>query len=65
MTPTTSFDEFYAHLRDEARAEGPRAVLDLRAKEVKYALVNASLAGRQTLKPNMAQAARPRRVGRR
>lgn len=46
---SASFDEFYAQLGDEARAEGPAAVLDLRAKEVKYALINTLITRRQAL----------------
>ena|SRR6266851_2930343 len=41
------FDEFYAPLEDEARAEGPGAILDLRANEVKYALINTTITRRQ------------------
>ncbi len=41
------FDEFYAPLEDEARAEGPGAILDLRANEVKYALINTMITRRQ------------------
>jgi transcriptional regulator with XRE-family HTH domain len=50
-----SFDDFYAQLEAEARAEGPRAVLDLRAKEVKYALINTLITRRQAL--NLTQEA--------
>lgn len=52
---STGFDEFYAQLEDEARAEGPGAVLDLRAKEVKYALINTLITRRQAL--NLTQEA--------
>jgi transcriptional regulator with XRE-family HTH domain len=53
--PSASFAEFYAQLADEARAEGPAAVLDLRAKEVKYALINTLITRRQAL--NLTQEA--------
>lgn len=59
--PGTSFDECYAHLDDEAGAQGPSAVLDLRTKAIKYALVNTSIARRQTLKGNESESARPRK----
>jgi transcriptional regulator with XRE-family HTH domain len=52
---SASFEEFYAQLADEARAEGPAAVLDLRAKEVKYALINTLITRRQAL--NLTQEA--------
>ncbi len=52
---SASFEEFYAQLGDEARAEGPAAVLDLRAKEVKYALINTLITRRQAL--NLTQGA--------
>jgi len=44
-----SFEDFYSELEDEARDEGPRAILDLRAKELKYALVNTLITKRQQL----------------
>ena len=49
----TSFDEFYSELENEAQAEGPRAVADLRAKEVRYALINALITSRHAL--NLSQ----------
>ncbi len=52
---STNFDEFYAQLENEARAEGPGAILDLRAKEVKYALINTLITRRQAL--NLTQEA--------
>jgi transcriptional regulator with XRE-family HTH domain len=52
---SASFEEFYAQLGDEARVEGPAAVLDLRAKEVKYALINTLITRRQAL--NLTQGA--------
>ena len=51
----TSFKDFYAQVGDDARAEGPAAVLDLRAKEVKYALINTLITRRQAL--NLTQEA--------
>jgi transcriptional regulator with XRE-family HTH domain len=50
MSPrSTSFDEFYRELEDEAQAEGLEAIRDLRAKEVKYALINALITRRREL----------------
>lgn len=45
----TGFDEFYREVEAEAEAEGPAAVIDLRAKELKYALVNSLLTRRRQL----------------
>jgi DNA-binding XRE family transcriptional regulator len=53
----TSFDEFYAEMAAEARAEGPAAVADLRAKELKYSLINSLIAGRHQLHLTQAQLA--------
>jgi transcriptional regulator with XRE-family HTH domain len=49
MTKSTSFDEFYDELEAEAQAEGPEATRDLRAKEVKFALINALITRRRDL----------------
>lgn len=50
---SSAFEDFYADLREEAEAEGPAAVADLRAKEIKYALVNTLITRRQDL--NLSQ----------
>jgi len=52
-TRSASFEDFYAELADEAQAEGPAAIADLRAKEVKYALINALITRRHEL--NLSQ----------
>jgi len=44
-----SFEDFYGELEAEARAEGPEAVRDLRAKEIKYALINTLISRRRDL----------------
>lgn len=44
-----SFDDFYGELEDEAKGEGPSAIRDLRAKEVKYALINTLITRRREL----------------
>ena len=43
------FDEFYGELEDEAKGEGPEAIRDLRAKEVKYVLINTLITRRRDL----------------
>lgn len=53
----SSFDEFYAELEAEAEDEGPDAIGDLRAKELKYSLISALLAGRRDLHLTQAQLA--------
>lgn len=45
----SSFDEFYAELEAEAEAEGAEAIRDLRAKELKYELINALTTRRREL----------------
>ena len=45
----TGFDEFYREIEAEAQAEGPAAVADLRAKELKYQLINSLLTRRRQL----------------
>lgn len=45
----TGFDEFYREIEAEAEAEGPAAVADLRAKELKYALISSLLSRRREL----------------
>jgi len=45
----TGFDDFYREIEAEAQAEGPAAVADLRAKELKYALINSLLTRRRQL----------------
>src|ERR1039458_9679245 len=42
----SSWDEFYAEIEAEAKAEGPAAVRDLRAKELKYSLISSLIASR-------------------
>lgn len=54
----TSFDEFYGELETEAQAEGPEAMRDLRAKEVKYALINALITRRPSTGDARNQATR-------
>lgn len=44
---STRFDDFYAEIEAEARAEGPAAVRDLRAKELKYAFLKALMTARR------------------
>ena len=51
------FDEFYGEIEAEAAAEGPDAVRDLRAKELKYALISSLMTGRRTLHLTQAQLA--------
>ena len=46
---SSSFDEFYAEVEAEAQAEGAEAVRDLRAKELKYELINALTTRRREL----------------
>lgn len=58
---SAKFDGFYTDLEAEAQAEGPEAVADLRAKEIKYALINSLIAGRQDL--NITQAGLAKRSG--
>lgn len=55
------FEGFYNDLEAEAQAEGPEAVADLRAKEIKYALINSLITGRQDL--NITQAGLAERSG--
>jgi DNA-binding XRE family transcriptional regulator len=45
----TGFDDFYREIEKEAEAEGPAALADLRAKELKYALINSLLNRRHEL----------------
>jgi transcriptional regulator with XRE-family HTH domain len=58
---SASFDEFYDELETEAQAEGPEAIRDLRAKEVKYALINALITRRRDL--NLTQESLAERSG--
>ncbi len=58
---STSFDEFYRELEEGARTEGPEAIADLRAKELRYLLIGAIIAGRQS--QNLTQAALAERSG--
>jgi len=44
-----TFEDFYGELEAEARAEGPEAIRDLRAKEIKYALINTLIIRRRDL----------------
>jgi DNA-binding XRE family transcriptional regulator len=53
----SSFDEFYAEIEAEARAEGPAAVRDLRAKELKYSLISSLITGRRQLHLTQTQLA--------
>jgi XRE family transcriptional regulator, regulator of sulfur utilization len=43
------FEEFYGEIEAEARAEGPAAVRDLRAKELKYSLINSLITRRHQM----------------
>lgn len=60
-TRSTNFDEFYDELEAEAQGEGPEAIRDLRAKEVKYALINALITRRRDL--NLTQESLAERSG--
>jgi transcriptional regulator with XRE-family HTH domain len=53
----SGWDEFYAEIEAEAKAEGPAAVRDLRAKELKYSLITSLIAGRRDLHLTQAQLA--------
>ena len=53
----SSFDDFDAEIEAEAKAEGPAAVRDLRAKELKYSLISSLIAGRRDLHLTQAQLA--------
>jgi DNA-binding XRE family transcriptional regulator len=53
----SSWDEFYAEIQAEAKADGPAAVRDLRAKELKYGLISSLIAGRHDLHLTQAQLA--------
>jgi DNA-binding XRE family transcriptional regulator len=53
----SSWDELCAEIETEAEAEGPAAVYDLRAKEVKYSLISSLIAGRRDLHLTQAQLA--------
>jgi DNA-binding XRE family transcriptional regulator len=46
---STSFDELYTEIEAEARAAGPAAVRDLRAKELKYRMIGALITRRHEL----------------
>jgi DNA-binding XRE family transcriptional regulator len=51
----SNFDDLFAEIEAEAKAEGPAAVRDLRAKQLKYSLVNALISGRQARRLTQAQ----------
>ena len=51
----SSWGEFYEEIEAEAKAEGPAAVRDLRAKELKYSLISSLIAGRRDLHLTQAQ----------
>ena len=53
--PSDKFDDFWAEIEAEAKAEGPEAVRDLEAKRLKYRLINVLLTRRQELKLTQAQ----------
>ena len=55
MDKDNGFDNFYAEIESEARAEGPEAVRDLRAKEMKYALISALMTARRRLQLTQQQ----------
>lgn len=61
----SDFDELFAEIEAEAEAEGEAAVLDLRAKQAKYCLINMLISTRRELgltqrqlsaRPGIAQA---------
>jgi len=52
-----TFEEFYREIEAEADGEGPHAVRDLRAKELKFALVSSLMTGRRELHLTQAQLA--------
>ena len=51
------FDELYAASDAEARAEGPEAVRDLRAKELKYSLISSLITARRQMHLTQVQLA--------
>ncbi len=55
--PITTFEEFYAGVKAEARAEGPEAVRDLRAMETRYALISSLMVARRRLRLTQQQLA--------
>jgi DNA-binding XRE family transcriptional regulator len=57
MERDNSFDSFYAEIEAEALAEGPKAVRDLRAKEMKYALISSLMMARRRLQLTQQQLA--------
>lgn len=54
---STRFDDFYAEIEAEAKAQGPAAVRDLRVKEMKYAFLNALMTARRARHLTQAQLA--------
>ena len=57
----TDFDELFAEIEAEAAAEGEEAVLDLRAKQAKYRLINLLISSRRDL--HLTQEALAQRSG--
>jgi ribosome-binding protein aMBF1 (putative translation factor) len=57
----STFKDFYKEIEAEAAAEGPDAMRDLHAKELKYALISSLMTGRRTL--NLTQAELAARSG--
>ena len=57
MERDNSFDSFYAEIEAEALAEGPEAIRDLRAKEMKYALISSLMMARRRLQLTQQQLA--------
>ena len=51
----SNFDDLFEEIESEAKAEGPAAVRDLRAKQFKYRLLNAVISRRQQLSLTQAQ----------
>lgn len=51
----SNFDDLFDEIEAEAKAEGPAAVRDLRAKQFKYRLLNALISRRQALSLTQAQ----------
>ena len=46
---SNSFDELFTEIEAEARAAGPAALRDLRAKQLKYRLISALISRRREL----------------
>jgi DNA-binding XRE family transcriptional regulator len=51
----SNFDDLFDDIEAEAKAEGPAAVRDLRAKQLRYRLLNALISRRRDLSLTQAQ----------